>query len=132
MVGAFLVPWAFILRLAYVNSFANNNNLNFVRKLHHSNLASGDKSGLICGGVQTIVFKSLSNKNIKEIHSIIESLDEMVNGILSITKSSFLFTPHQMSNNEISIKIKSDSNWKFEENIGISNTVYIEIGRAHV
>jgi len=54
-----------------------------------------------------------------------------VNGILSITKSSFLFTPHQMSNNEISIKIKSESNWKFEENIGISNTVYI-VGGGHV
>ena len=41
------------------DSFKQNTKLNLVRKLHHSNLPSGDKSGLICGGVQTIVFKSL-------------------------------------------------------------------------
>jgi len=113
------------------DSFSNNVELNFARKLHHSNLANGEKSGLICGGVQTIVFKSLSNKNSTTIESIVKSLDERRNGLLSITDSSFSFTPNKECDNEISIETDSNSNWKFEENIGIPNTVYI-IGGGHV
>ena len=113
------------------DSFTKNSEMNFVRKLHHSNLASGEKSGLICGGVQTIVFKSLSKKHIDAIEGIIEALDEKMNGLLLITENGFHFTPNQMGKNDISIKIKSDDSWKFEENIGVPNTVYI-IGGGHV
>ncbi|MCF6270960.1 MAG: XdhC family protein [Melioribacteraceae bacterium] len=113
------------------NAFIKNEQLNIVRKLHHNNLAKGDKSGLICGGVQTIVFKSLSKKNIGTIDSIIEALDKRVNGILSITDNSFLFIPNKIGDDEISIKIEPNSSWEFEENIGIPNTVYV-IGGGHV
>ncbi len=113
------------------DSFANNDNLNFVRKLHHSNLASSDKSGLICGGVQTVVFKSLSKENINDIDSMLESLSSMTDGLLTITQSSFSFSPNKSEPTEISIETDFDSNWIFKENIGTPNTVYI-IGGGHV
>ncbi len=113
------------------NLFLTNKTLNIVRRLHHSKLAKGDKSGLICGGVQTILFKSLSKKNIETVDSIVESLDDRTNGLLTITESSFLFMPNRKSAVEISLETKSNTNWKFEENIGIPNTVYI-IGGGHV
>jgi len=112
-------------------SFAKNRYFNSVRKLHHSNLARGEKSGLICGGVQTIIFKSLSKTNIDVINNIVEASNEMVNGVLTISESSFLFTPEKINHQDISMKIESDSNWKFEENIGTQNTVYI-VGGGHV
>ncbi len=112
-------------------SFAKNRYFNSVRKLHHSNLARGEKSGLICGGVQTIIFKSLSKKNIDVINNIVESSNKMVNGVLTISESSFLFTPDKKCHRDISIKIESDSIWEFEENIGTPNTVYI-VGGGHV
>lgn len=106
------------------NSFLNNERINCVRKLHHSNLASGDKSGLICGGVQTIIFKSLSKENLGTIKSIITSLEIMESGILSITDNNFSFIPNKINANDISIVINRNDNWKFEENIGIPNTLY--------
>jgi len=113
------------------DSFAKNSNLNFVRKLHHSNLASGDKSGLICGGVQTIVFKSLSKSNFETIDSIVKSLDKMINGLLEITESDFSFTQNKSDTKEISIESDLNSKWIFKENIGTPNTIYI-IGGGHV
>ena len=112
-------------------AFSKNSSLNEIRRLHHSNLSKGKKSGLICGGVQTIIFKSLSKENNHIIDRIVESINKKMNGLLSITESSFIFTPNKMSSEDISIKIDSESDWTFEENIGIPDTVYI-IGGGHV
>ncbi len=112
------------------NSFTNNNNLNFVRKLHHSNLASGDKSGLICGGVQTMIFRTLSSTNLESVNNIIESIEKIKNGILSISETSFSFLPDKKNADDIVLSL-SDNSWNFEENIGIPNIVYI-IGGGHV
>lgn len=111
--------------------FANARSLNEVRRLHHSNSARGEKSGLICGGVQTIIFKSLSQKNIDVIERIVQSSKKMVNGLLEISESNFQFTPNKIGEKDISIKIDSDSSWEFEENVGTPNTVYI-VGGGHV
>ncbi len=112
-------------------SFLNKENFSFVRKLHHSNLANGDKSGLICGGVQTIVFKSLSKENIGIIKRIETNLGIEKSGLLLITEHSLSFVPQETNSTDISLKYDKNNNWIFEENIGIPNTVYI-IGGGHV
>lgn len=113
------------------NSFSNNLQMNFVRKLHHSNLASGDKSGLICGGVQTIVFKSLTKTNIQTITDILLTIEQRESGSLTITENEFLFMPNKLNTKDISLSNREESTWLFEENIGIQNTVYI-VGGGHV
>ena len=112
-------------------SFSDNENLSFVRKLHHSNFTSGDKSGLICGGVQTIVFKSLSKNDIGIIKDIEINLEIAKSGLLLITEHSLSFVPQGINSTDISLSYDKNNNWIFEENIGIPNTVYI-IGGGHV
>lgn len=112
-------------------SFLNNEKINCVRKLHHSKLASGEKSGLICGGVQTVLFKSLTIDNIDVVQNIITSLAKMESGLLSITEESLLFMPQQSKSSHLHLSKEQDESWIFEENIGIQNTVYI-VGGGHV
>ncbi len=113
------------------NFFSNNENFDFVRKLYHNNLASGNKSGLICGGVQTVVFKSLSKNDIEIVTNIITNLEKTESGLLSISKNHFNFVPQKINSTDISLSNSVNENWIFEENIGIPNTVYI-IGGGHV
>ncbi|MDA3859717.1 MAG: XdhC family protein [Melioribacteraceae bacterium] len=112
-------------------SFSNNKEMNFVRKLHHSNLTSGEKSGLICGGVQTVVFKSLSKDNIEIVENIVSNLEKTIGGVLSLTNETVQFIPQKTNSNNIELLTNEANDWKFEENIGIPNTVYI-IGGGHV
>jgi xanthine dehydrogenase accessory factor len=113
------------------NSFLNNEKINCIRKLHHSNFASGEKSGLICGGVQTVLFKSLTKDNIDVVQNIISSLAKMESGLLSITEESLLFMPQKSKSNHLLLSKEQDEGWIFEENVGTLDTIYV-VGSGHV
>jgi xanthine dehydrogenase accessory factor len=113
------------------NSFVNNIEFNCIRKLHHSKLASGEKSGLICGGIQTIIFKSIDKSSLNTITDILQNIENNESGLLSISSSSFQFFSKKQNDNDIVFSVDNNSVWLFEENIGNPKTVYI-VGGGHV
>ncbi len=108
----------------------NNQEVAFFRKLHHSKIGNSDKSGLICGGIQTVIFKSLTKSDLPTINEIIQSIKSQNSGLLQIEESSFTFIPKLEVENEILFTSTID-NWLLKENIGTPNKVYI-VGGGHV
>ena len=47
------------------------NETRLIKKLHHSNKTNFEKSGLICGGYQTIIFTIIDKSHIQTIESIL-------------------------------------------------------------
>lgn len=105
--------------------------VNFIRILHHSKTKEGHSSGLICGGNQTLIVRTITIEFRDKIKTIIDNLEEQTNGVLSISNSVFEYIPMKENIKDITLFYESENNWKYEENIGLLNTVYI-IGGGHV
>lgn len=105
--------------------------VSFIRKLHHSKTKEGHSSGLICGGTQTLIVKTLTIEDRDEIKTMIDNLEEQTNGILSLNQDGLNYFPRRENDQDIVLEHFDDENWKYEENIGLLNTVYI-IGGGHV
>ena len=108
----------------------NNQKVGFFRKLHHSKIGDGDKSGLICGGIQTIVFKSVFKSDLPTIRSILQSIKLQTSGLLQIDEQHFTYSP-KLSIDEDLFFSSTDESWILKENIGNPNRVYI-VGGGHV
>ena len=103
----------------------------YVKKLFHNKDAKKDKSGLICGGTQTMIIKSLHNDEIKSIDQILKNFEDLEKGLLVINPSGISFLSSMTNKEPISFSFTSDHEWQYEENSGFPNTVYI-IGGGHV
>jgi xanthine dehydrogenase accessory factor len=110
---------------------AEKKNFCYVKKLFHNKDAKGDKSGLICGGTQTMIIKSLHNDEIKSIEQILKNFEDLEKGLLVINPSGISFLSSKTNEKPISFSFTSDSEWQYEENSGFPNTVYV-IGGGHV
>jgi len=100
-----------------------------IKRLYHSNSTTHEKSGLICGGRQTVIIKILSEDNIKIIEHIIENLKNRKPGELRITPNDFIYT----DNSDLKrIEFTDDeSKWEYREQIGLTDTAYI-VGGGHI
>jgi xanthine dehydrogenase accessory factor len=105
--------------------------VNFIRKLHHSKTKEGHSSGLICGGSQTLIVRTLTICERDTVKRIIDNLEEQIKGVLIINASEFDYVPMKENSDDILLSFNDDSDWQYEENIGLLNTIYI-IGGGHV
>lgn len=105
--------------------------VNFIRKLHHSKTKDGHSSGLICGGTQTLIVRTLTIDERDTVKKIIDNLEEQINGVLIINASEFDYVPMKENSEDITLSFENEINWQYEENIGLLNTIYI-IGGGHV
>ncbi|MCP5064329.1 MAG: hypothetical protein GY936_17960, partial [Ignavibacteriae bacterium] len=105
--------------------------VNFVRKLHHSKTIDGHSSGLICGGTQTLIVITITKNYRDIIKNIIDNLEEQMSGILKISNDGFNYIPQKENDQDITLLFESEKRWRYEENIGVLNTVYV-IGGGHV
>lgn len=112
-------------------SFSSGFEFNAIRKLHHNTSAMGDKSGLMCGGIQTILLKSIGKSYLEIVNNILTTLDNNAGGLLSISHELFKFNSEGKNYNDVTFSIENDSSWLYEENIGNPNTAYI-VGGGHV
>jgi xanthine dehydrogenase accessory factor len=110
---------------------SRNEKICYVKKLYHNKHASGDKSGLICGGTQTMIIISLHADETKSIALILQNFENLEKGLLLIDQSGISFLPSKINTAEISFSFTSDNEWQYEENSGIPNTVYV-VGGGHV
>ncbi len=106
------------------------NETNRIKKLHHSATTNFEKSGLICGGYQTIIFSVIDKSKTSLIKSILSSVNKKRNG-------EFIITPERVDyveSEEIhpaSFVYSSDEKWEYIENIGFPLIAYIA-GGGHV
>ena len=105
--------------------------VNFIRKLHHSKTKDGHSSGLICGGTQTLIVRTLTIDERDTVKKIIDNLEEQINGVLIINASEFDYVPMKENSEDITLSFENEINWQYEENIGLLNTIYV-IGGGHV
>ena len=101
-----------------------------IKKLHHSDKTKFEKSGLICGGYQTIIFSVLDKSHIQFIESIISSINQKQNGELSIKPGKIEYLQTEKIQPVI-FEYKSDEDWQYTENSGLPFIVYIA-GGGHV
>ncbi len=105
--------------------------INFIRKLHHIKTKDGHSSGLICGGTQTLIVRTLTIDERDTVKKIIDNLEKQINGVLLIKALEFDYVPMKENLEDITLSFEDENNWQYEENIGLLNTIYI-IGGGHV
>jgi xanthine dehydrogenase accessory factor len=113
------------------NLIAKGNSISMVKKLYHNKTAPADKSGLICGGTETLILKSLNADKLTFLSSLINSYNEFKSGILKITPLDIMFDNSNINGNKILFNYNSENEWTYEENSGTPNIIYV-IGGGHV
>jgi xanthine dehydrogenase accessory factor len=101
-----------------------------IKKLHHSDKTNFEKSGLICGGYQTIIFSVIDKSQTTLVENILSSINEKRNNQLLITPQKIEYSSAE-SMLPISFTYKSDEDWEYRENIGLPLIAYIA-GGGHV
>lgn len=108
--------------------FGNESRL--IKKLHHTDKTNFEKSGLICGGCQTIFFSVIDKSQTTLVENILSSIEEKQNNELLITPKRIEYNTAN-SILPISFTYKSDEDWEYRENIGLPLIAYIA-GGGHV
>lgn len=101
-----------------------------IKKLHHTNNTKFEKSGLICGGRQTIIFSVFDKSQISIIENILSSINKKQNGKLLITPGKIEYLKTE-KNLPITFHHNSDEDWQYTETIGLPLIAYIA-GGGHV
>ena len=106
------------------------NETNLIKKLHHTDKTKFEKSGLICGGFQTIIFSVFDKSHIPIIENILSSLNKKVNGKLTVTPGKIEFLQSE-ENLPTTFHYNSNEDWQYTETIGLPLIAYIA-GGGHV
>ena len=97
----------------------------------HDEESEIDKSDMICGGKQIILFFPLQTKYRGTIEEIIRTIEGNKTGKVTFSQSGISLISDSEGNENKIFKQVSEREWSYEEGIGIRNTVYI-IGGGHV
>jgi len=108
--------------------FGNESRL--IKKLHHTDKTKFEKSGMICGGYQTIIFSVIDKSQTTLVENILSSIKEKQNSELIITPRRIEYKTTD-SILPVSFTYKSDEDWEYRENIGLPLIAYIA-GGGHV
>ena len=108
--------------------FGNESRL--IKKLHHTDKTKFEKSGMICGGYQTIIFSVIDKLHTPLVENILSSIKEKQNNELIITPRRIEYNTAD-SILPVSFTYKSDEDWEYRENIGLPLIAYIA-GGGHV
>jgi len=101
-----------------------------IKKLYHTDKTKHEKSGMICGGYQVILFTVIDQSKKDVIEKIISSIKEKQNGELTISPGKIEYkSTHKIS--PATFTYESDKQWEYKENIGLPLIAYIA-GGGHV
>lgn len=101
------------------------------RKLYHSKKVKKLQSGLVCQGTQTNFTLSLEKKDYERVEFIIKAFEKKEPAILILSPDGLKIKKSFKNDEHINYNYKSESDWRYEENIGAKDTLYI-IGGGHV
>lgn len=102
-----------------------------IKRLQHSPNTAYESSGLICGGLQTIVFQILDAAHKPVVESVLANLEKRIDGTLQISCGSILFEAKNSPQQQFCFNYNADDDWVYTESVGFLNTVYI-VGGGHV
>jgi len=106
------------------------NESNTIKRLHHKDKTKYEKSGLICGGYQIIIFTVIDKSHINMIEKIISLSKEKKNGELLISPAVIEYNNTDKIN-PVSFNYKADDDWEYKENIGLPLIAFVA-GGGHV
>ncbi len=112
-------------------NFNDKNEKTFLKILHHNPKSPKDKSGLICGGTQAIIFSKILPEHKSKIEKQLQNTIERKKSLMILSPDGLDFDDTRWNENHHSFFYKSDEDWRYEENSGEPDTVYI-IGGGHV
>ncbi len=102
-----------------------------VRRVFHSRETPHEQSGLICSGSQTILAVPFDVRAKECIGEILTTFEQKKFGRLSIGVSGISLEQNKLHDEDFSFTYKSEKDWKYKENLGVLDTVYI-VGSGHV
>ncbi len=111
--------------------YLSNNKINSMQKLYHNTNVKKQKSGLICAGSQTNYTCTLNKVDLSIINKIIKSYDDHKSGSFLLTPEGIAFSRNSNIQPNINFTFNSETDWKYEEIIGIREIIYI-VGGGHV
>jgi len=114
----------------YSLNLISGNETKRIKRLHHTDKTKFEKSGLICGGYQIILFSVIDKSHISLIEEIISTINEKQSGELFISPQKFGYNKSNKIN-PILFTHKSDDSWEYKESIGFPLIAYIS-GGGHV
>ncbi|MFC2092780.1 XdhC family protein [Bacteroidota bacterium] len=107
-------------------------NYNPILEIQIHNLeADSDKSGMICGGKQTLILFPFKLEQKVIVEGLIHSIENNKTAKFIVTKNNIIVSPERIRDKEMVFKKVSPTEWIYEENLGIRYTAYI-IGGGHV
>ena len=112
-------------------NFNDNKEKIFLKILHHNPKSPKDKSGLICGGTQAIIFSKILQRHKNKVEKQLQNTKERKKTLMVLSPGGLDFDDTRWNVNRHSFFYKSDEDWCYEENSGEPDTVYI-IGGGHV
>ena len=101
-----------------------------IKRLQHTDKTNFEKSGLICGGYQTIVFSVIDKTQTTLIESILSAITKKQNNELTIKPQRIEYSAAD-STMPVSFTYNSDEDWNYTESIGLPLISYIA-GAGHV
>ena len=102
-----------------------------IKKLHHNIKSPETKSGLICGGTQSIIFHKIMPEEKDKIEMQLDYCMERGKSLMQLSPEGLSFTNNKWNNEKFSFYYKDKNEWKYEENCGAPTSIYI-IGGGHV
>ncbi len=103
----------------------------FVNVLHHDPVSEGEKSGLICGGTQTVITYFLNESDLELVNKIIDSFEKGNRIILTITQNGIRISGNVETVDRYKFQIENINDYEYSEIYGVTDTVYV-IGGGHV
>jgi xanthine dehydrogenase accessory factor len=97
----------------------------------HDEKSEIDKSDMICGGKQTILFFPIKAEYKSTIEEVIRFIEENKSGKFIVNQNSLLVSADINKSMDKVFKRAGEREWSYEENIGTRSTAYI-IGGGHV
>ncbi len=104
----------------------------FCRRQIHNPQAETDLSGMVCGGMQTVVlYPCQPNRDLVIVKQILQIIEQQKSGVLHLSPSGMALTlsQHNAANNQF--QFAATNEWQYDENIGVFDTAYI-VGGGHV
>lgn len=111
--------------------YLTNVKINSLQKLFHNTKVKKQKSGLICAGSQTNYTCTLNKVDLSIINKIIKSYGDYKKGSFILTPDGIAFSRFSNEQQNINFTYNSETDWRYEEIIGIRETIYI-VGGGHV
>jgi len=128
-IGGGTIEYKFIKK-AQAN-LKNGDSAPVLQRQIHNHEATTNRSGMICGGMQTIVLYPCQKSELAAFQRLVQSLENRERGTLHVSPASISFTPNQHTAEHYQFRFDAENDWLYEENVGLMNTAYI-IGGGHV